>query len=215
MSMEQKTVISIEFAKGEEMIATAVMALIAAVRSDKTSEDMVIASLLGVAEERKEFKERPSNETSRPTNSRREEPEEDDRDKKYTETQLRDMPVKELINILKKEFGVDPNDYDGKNSNKKLRDLILDAQTGTLNSTDSGSKEDGEDDERRSDRGNRQDSVTHDDVRDLMADVIEEDDANRIKVLKQLNKIGAKSVGMIKDDDLVDFFEFLQSLKEG
>lgn len=63
-------------------------------------------------------------------------------------------------------------------------------------------------------RAERPGSVTHDDIRDLMANVIEADEDNRPKVLKQLGKIGAKSVGTIKDEDLADFFEFLQSLKE-
>ncbi|EXZ98237.1 hypothetical protein M087_4215 [Bacteroides fragilis str. S23 R14] len=60
----------------------------------------------------------------------------------------------------------------------------------------------------------RNDTVTHDDIRDLMSEVIEADDENRAKVLKQLGKIGAKSVGTIKDEDLPGFYEFLQTLKD-
>lgn len=62
--------------------------------------------------------------------------------------------------------------------------------------------------------GARNDTVTHDDIRDLMSEVIEADDENRAKVLKQLGKIGAKSVGTIKDEDLPGFYEFLQTLKD-
>ena len=57
-------------------------------------------------------------------------------------------------------------------------------------------------------------NVTHDDIRDLMSEVIGYDEDNRRAALKQLAKIGAKSVGRIKDEDLDDFFEFLQSLKD-
>lgn len=56
--------------------------------------------------------------------------------------------------------------------------------------------------------------VTHDDVRDLMMDVIAGDDENRAKVLKHLTKLGAKSVGAINEADLPEFFDFLQSLKD-
>ena len=46
----------------------------------------------------------------------------------YTKDELMEMSIKDLTKILKDEFDVDPNDYDGKNTNKKLRDLIIDAQ---------------------------------------------------------------------------------------
>ena len=55
----------------------------------------------------------------------------------YTEDELMEMSVKDLTNILKDDFDVDPNDYDGKNTNKKLRGLILDAQDGKTDSTES------------------------------------------------------------------------------
>ncbi len=71
-----------------------------------------------------------------------------------------------------------------------------------------------EENDARPERGGRSTDVTHDDIRDLMAEVIEYDDSNRSKVLKQLTKIGAKSVGTIKDEDVADFFEFLQTLKD-
>ena len=50
--------------------------------------------------------------------------------KSYTKEGLMDMETKELMKICKNEFGIDPDDYDGKNTNKKLRDLILNAQEG-------------------------------------------------------------------------------------
>jgi len=48
--------------------------------------------------------------------------------KVYTKDEMMDMPSKDLEKILRKEFGIDPDKFEGKNTNKKLRDLILDAQ---------------------------------------------------------------------------------------
>lgn len=64
------------------------------------------------ADEKKDADEAPTDEVS----------------KVYTEDELMEMDVKSLTKILKDEFGIDPNEYDGKNTNKKLRSLILDAQ---------------------------------------------------------------------------------------
>lgn len=227
--MEQKTVINLEFAKGEERIAAAVMALVADARD---AEPRPMGGNRRNEPEKTETdknEERRTSDENRSTRSRREEPEDEERrmsnrasreesendpdpeNKEYTEIQLRDTPSPKLVSILKDQFGVEPNDYPGVNTNKKLRNLILDAQAGKL---EDPVTEDTPDDERRPERGNRQDNVTHDDIRDLMADVIDADETNRSKVLKQLSKIGAKSVGTIKDEDVADFFEFLQSLKE-
>lgn len=221
--MEQKTVISLEFTRGEEKIAAAVMALVADAR-DNAGANAPKPSAQPERAESARGEERPTRprrdepeEERRPARTQRDEPEEEPEGGKYTEIQLRDMPTKKLTDILKKEFGVDPGDYEGVNTNKKLRTLILDAQAGTLNDPepeDSGNDPEPED-ERRPQQGNRQDEVTHDDIRDLMAEVIDADDANRAKVLKQLTKIGAKSVGTIRDEDVAEFFEFLQTLKEG
>lgn len=48
--------------------------------------------------------------------------------KKYTEKELMAMETKDLLKLCKDTFGINPDDYDGKNTNKKLRDLILEAQ---------------------------------------------------------------------------------------
>lgn len=61
--------------------------------------------------------------------------------KTYTEDELTDMDVKALTKILKDDFGIDPSDYDGKNTNKKLRKLILDAQDGTEEADDEDEEE--------------------------------------------------------------------------
>ena len=48
----------------------------------------------------------------------------------YAERDLMEMPTKELLAICEK-LGIDPDAQEGKNTNKKLRLLILDAQEGT------------------------------------------------------------------------------------
>ena len=48
--------------------------------------------------------------------------------KKYTEDELMEMDSKDLEKMLRKEYGVDPDEFDGKNTNKKLRLLILEQQ---------------------------------------------------------------------------------------
>lgn len=49
--------------------------------------------------------------------------------KVYTEEELLEMDVRDLMKLCVK-MGIDPDEYDGKNTNKKLRLLILDAQDG-------------------------------------------------------------------------------------
>lgn len=51
----------------------------------------------------------------------------DTADKKYTEDELMEMSTKDLLKMCK-AMGIDPDDTDGKNTNKKLRNLILNAQ---------------------------------------------------------------------------------------
>lgn len=50
----------------------------------------------------------------------------------FTLDELMDKDSKELLKILKNTFGVDPDDFEGKNTHKKLRDLVLNAQVGNL-----------------------------------------------------------------------------------
>ena len=71
-----------------------------------------------------------------PAKETKSETKEDEETREYTEDELMEMSAKELTNILKKEFEIDPNDYDGNNTNKKLRGLILDAQADGGNSDD-------------------------------------------------------------------------------
>lgn len=66
--------------------------------------------------------------SSKPAPAKEEKKEETPSAKLYTKDELMDMESKELVKICKSEFGINPDDFDGKNTNKKLRDLILDAQ---------------------------------------------------------------------------------------
>lgn len=108
--------------------------------------------------------------------------------KTYTKDELMDMESKELIKILKNDYSIDPDDYDGKNTNKKLRDLILKAQ-----------EENGGDDAENDD----------DDLTDKVADLLEEfDDGTRNK------KKTIEAIGNLVDDadkdaitELIDNFE--------
>lgn len=92
--------------------------------------------------------------------------------KKYTEKEMMDMSSKDLAKILKEEFGVDPDDFDGKNTNKKLRDLILDAQDGNLdNDSDEDDEEETEKDAKpekkaESDKGKKDDAEDEDEEED-------------------------------------------------
>ena len=60
----------------------------------------------------------------------------------YTEEELMEKTVKDLTKILKGEFDIDPADYPGKNTNKKLRDLILNATDGAEDVSDDDDDED-------------------------------------------------------------------------
>lgn len=64
--------------------------------------------------------------------------------KSYTEAELMETDSKELEKILRKEFSIEPDDFDGKNTNKKLRKLILDAQKGNVSKPETEDDDDEE-----------------------------------------------------------------------
>lgn len=47
-----------------------------------------------------------------------------------TEDEMKEMPTSKLIDILVHVFGINPSDHPGKNTNAKLRSLILSAREG-------------------------------------------------------------------------------------
>lgn len=69
----------------------------------------------------------------------------DDADKKYTEDELMEMSTKDLLKMCK-SMGIDPDATDGKNTNKKLRTLILNAQDTTADADADDEDEDEDDD---------------------------------------------------------------------
>ena len=116
--------------------------------------------------------------------------------KTYTKDELMETDSKELVKILKNEFGINPDDYEGKNTNKKLRDLILDAQK------NGGKKEEEteEEEEESSDETNLTDQV---------AEILEDFDAGKKNKKKAISAICAL-VDDADDDavtELVEGFE--------
>lgn len=125
--------------------------------------------------------------------------------KVYTEDELMDTDTKELVRICKEEFGIDPNDTEGKNTNKKLRKLILDAQENDEKTekeaptTKKSSKSDKEDE----DNGD-------DDLTDKVADLLEDFDAGKKNKKKTIAAIVALCDDDVDEDkvtELVEHFE--------
>lgn len=115
--------------------------------------------------------------------------------KVYTEDELMEIDSKELVKICKKEFGINPDDFKGKNTNKKLRDLILDAQeNGTSNSDD-------EDD----DDANKDDAKLVDQVADFLED-FDAGKKNKKKTISALCNL-VDDVDEDKVTELVEKFE--------
>lgn len=127
--------------------------------------------------------------------------EEETRD--YTKDELMEMSTKDLTKILKDDFGIDPNDYDGKNTNKKLRDLILDAQKNGVEASDDDDDA-AKDDDAKEEKGEKSNSLA-----DKVADLLEDFDSGT----KSKKKVIASICGLVDDADedavadLVDKFE--------
>lgn len=118
--------------------------------------------------------------------------------KSYTKDELMGMESKQLMKICKDEFGINPDDFDGKNTNKKLRDLILNAQK------DGGAKK-VEDDEEE----NPADGDGNNELVDQVAEILEDFDAGKKNKKKAISAI----CGLVDDADedavteLVEKFE--------
>lgn len=125
--------------------------------------------------------------------------------KKYTKDELMETDSKELIKILKNEFGINPDDFDGKNTNKKLRDLILDAQkNGGAKPAPAEEEEETEEAEDDSKDGGDTDEVV-----DQIADLLEDFDAGKKNKKKTIAAICALSEDSDTDKvtELVEEFE--------
>jgi hypothetical protein len=125
------------------------------------------------------------------------------REKVYTKEELMAMDPKELIKICKDEFGINPEDYDGKNTNKKLRDLILGAQENPEPLPTKKKEEDDED----SDDGASEDEDSE--LIDSIAEILEDFDSGKKTKKKSLSAIYALSENPDEDAiaELVDNFE--------
>lgn len=125
--------------------------------------------------------------------------------KSYTKEELMDMDAKELKKICVNEFGIDPDEYEGKNTNKKLRDLILDAQK-------NGSKKDApaaEEDDTNEEESDSENDESEGDLVDQVAEILEDFDAGKKNKKKSISAICA----LVDDADsdavteLVEAFE--------
>lgn len=123
--------------------------------------------------------------------------------KSYTKEELMEMESKELVKICKDEFGINPDDFDGKNTNKKLRDIILNAQK------DGGAKK-GDDTEEKPAKGeDPDDDDVNNELVDQVAEILEDFDAGKKNKKKAISAI----CGLVDDADedaiteLVEKFE--------
>jgi len=112
----------------------------------------------------------------------------------YTEEELMETDTKELLKICKK-LGIDPDKTSGKNTNKKLRNLILDAQE-----NGAGSEEEDDDD----DKGGENDEL-HNNV----SEILEDFDGGKKNKKKTISALCALGDDVDKDavTELVEEFE--------
>ena len=124
--------------------------------------------------------------------------------KSYTKEEMMEMDSKELMKICKDEFGINPDDFDGKNTNKKLRDLILDAQK------NGGVKKDEDAEDEKPAKGeDPADGGEDNELTDQVAEILEDFDAGKKNKKKAISAI----CGLVDDADedavteLVEKFE--------
>lgn len=118
--------------------------------------------------------------------------------KTYTKEELMEMESKELVKICQNEFGINPDDYDGKNTNKKLRDLILEAQK-------NGGAKDNEDEDSGDDDGDGDDNLT-----DQVAEILEDFDAGKKNKKKAISAI----CGLVDDADVDAVTELVEKFED-
>lgn len=153
----------------------------------------VIAGDFDTVDDGKKIEDSPAPKKSAPKPAPQEEEAADE--KVYTEDELMDMDVKELTKILKNDFKINPDDFDGKNTNKKLRNLILDAQEkGKSKVEEEEETEDGSDDE----------------LIDNIADVLEDFDSGK----KNKKKAVAAIIAFAENEDDVDATAVSEALSD-
>ena len=174
----------------------------------------VIAGDFDTVDDGKKIEDSPAPKKSAPKPAPQEEEAADE--KVYTEDELMDMDVKELTKILKNDFKINPDDFDGKNTNKKLRNLILDAQEkGGDNSSDA----EAEDEKPAPKKGKSKpakeeeepaDEDDGDELIDNIADVLEDFDGGK----KNKKKAAAAIIALAENEDDVDADAVNEALTE-
>ena len=121
--------------------------------------------------------------------------------KSYTKEELIEMESKELIGICKNEFGINPDDFDGKNTNKKLRDIILNAQK-------KGGNDEDEDNAPKSAKVEKT-SADGDELVDQVAEILEDFDAGKKNKKKAISSICSLADDVDSDvvAELIEEFE--------
>ena len=122
----------------------------------------------------------------------------------YTEEALMEMSTKDLSKICTDEFGIDPDEYEGKNTNKKLRNLILDAQENGGAKADEDEDDDAEESKDAESEEQEEESLT-----DQVAGLLEDFDAGKKNKKKTISAICALADDVDTDavSELVDKFE--------
>ena len=141
--------------------------------------------------------------------------------KTYTEDELMDMDVKALTKILKDDFGIDPSDYDGKNTNKKLRKLILDAQDGTEEADDEDEEEQPKKSPKKSSKKSEdkeededKESDDDDDLAVKAGDILDDYDAGK-NSKKKATSLLMKLVGTDDTDGVSKFLDKFDDDEDG
>lgn len=127
--------------------------------------------------------------------------------KSYTKEELMDMESKELVKICKDEFGINPDDYDGKNTNKKLRDLILDAQKNGHPKKDDDTEDDAP---KKPAKEDTTDDGDGNELADQVAEILEDFDAGKKNKKKAISAI----CGLVDDADTDAVTELVEKFED-
>lgn len=129
--------------------------------------------------------------------------------KQYTEDELMDMETKDLLKLCK-EMGIDPDATEGKNTNKKLRLLILAEQEVADDEDAEDDDEDDEEEEKPSkSKAKAKESEEDDELTKQVSDLLEDFDSGKKNKKKTISAI-CTLVDEVDTDavaDLVDKFE--------
>lgn len=125
--------------------------------------------------------------------------------KAYTKEELMEMESKELVKICKSEFGINPDDHDGKNTNKKLRDLILEAQEKGASLEEAPDTEPDTEPEAADEESEENGALV-----DQVAEILEDFDAGKKNKKKAISAICA----LVDDADEDVVTEFLEKFED-